>query len=147
MSFLTKQEMLDTVRRHMHLQGKPSIDPTTLNCRYQNPDGCKCAVGVFMDNYNPKLDEGYGVGLRTVKGKSGPELGTLWMDVFKETMSRVNLEDNEIFLTLSFFQYAHDSFRTQDGDFVEYFEDCLGSWVEGKGQGRGLEFKPVGELV
>lgn len=42
---MTRQEMLNKACDGIMSQGKPSIDPTTGDCRYNGGDGYHCALG------------------------------------------------------------------------------------------------------
>lgn len=89
---ITKQEIFDTVVRHLWAQGEQAIDRGV--CQYRAPGGLKCAVGILIpdDKYDPKMD------------------GSM---ILREVMFRVEL-GQEHFGFLSELQAAHDTCHNWD---------------------------------
>lgn len=54
---MTKQEIFDTVARHLFAQGEPAMDGNAA-CAYRAPKGLKCAVGALIadEHYSSNLD-------------------------------------------------------------------------------------------
>lgn len=59
---LTKQEVFETVAKHLFSQGRQALALETI-CQYRAPDGTKCAIGVLIrdDEYKAAEMEGLGV--------------------------------------------------------------------------------------
>lgn len=63
---MTKQEIFDTVARHLATQGRQAVREVTpednglpiSTCQYRTPDGLKCAVGAIMPDsiYTPDME-------------------------------------------------------------------------------------------
>lgn len=53
---MNRQEIFDTVVRHLHAQGKPCV--VNGYCRYRGPDNTRCAIGVLIldEFYTPDLE-------------------------------------------------------------------------------------------
>lgn len=53
---MTPQDIFDKVLNGLRKQGKASV--ANGSCYYRSPDGCKCAVGLLMDDkvYDPKFE-------------------------------------------------------------------------------------------
>ena len=62
---INRQEIFNTVVRHLHAQGKPSIVKGI--CRYRGPDNTRCAIGALIPDefYTPEM-EGKGVTMDSV---------------------------------------------------------------------------------
>lgn len=56
---MNRQEVFNTVYRHLLAQGCKSLDATFENCLYRGPNGLKCAAGVLIkDEFYHKGLEG-----------------------------------------------------------------------------------------
>lgn len=93
---MDKQEVFNTVAKHLFAQGKRSMKSDSVGleyCVYRAPDGCMCAVGAILPDelYNPTMDEGYGL--------------SRLMESFHEVRDFFGFE-NKSFLTA--LQVAHD---------------------------------------
>ena len=81
---MTRQEIFDTVARHLIAQGKQSSRGPTIGeksgCLYRGPNGLKCAVGVLIDDadYNPDM-EGKSANLPIVRDALSKKVSTLHM--------------------------------------------------------------------
>ena len=56
---LTKQQIFDTVHKHLLTQNKKAVDINeTANCQYRTPEGLTCAVGCLIseDKYNKRWE-------------------------------------------------------------------------------------------
>lgn len=62
---INRQEIFNTVVRHLHAQGKPCIVKGI--CRYRGPDNTRCAIGALIldEFYTPEM-EGKGVTMDSV---------------------------------------------------------------------------------
>ena len=64
---MTMQEVFNTVRDHLLMQGHKALDSTGTRCMYRAPDGTKCAAGVLiLDEYYDDF-EGNGVEIGEVR--------------------------------------------------------------------------------
>ena len=61
---MTRQEIFETVAKHLLKQGRQSKITSTsqsqwAGCMYRGPDGTSCAVGCLIpdDKYNPNMEE------------------------------------------------------------------------------------------
>lgn len=44
----TSQQVFDYVVKHLRTQGRQSLNPSTGDCLYRNPNGLSCAVGCLV---------------------------------------------------------------------------------------------------
>lgn len=56
---MTKQQIFDTVAKHLLTQKRKSIAPT--GCAYFGPDNTRCAIGILMLEHPNKYNTGWGV--------------------------------------------------------------------------------------
>lgn len=54
----TKQEIFDTVVKHLAQQKRRSVIPNTNICMYRSEEGLKCAIGCLIpdEEYNPEME-------------------------------------------------------------------------------------------
>lgn len=55
---LTEQQVLDVVYNHFVVNKGPASVMASGNCAYRGPNGCKCAVGLFIpdDRYTTQFE-------------------------------------------------------------------------------------------
>lgn len=55
---MNKQEIFETVSKHLFAQGERSYDEVECICQYRGPDGTKCAIGALIPDelYDRKMD-------------------------------------------------------------------------------------------
>lgn len=56
---MKRQEIFETVAKHLFNQGEQALSPGSGYCRYKTPDGLKCAVGILIpdEQYDEVLEE------------------------------------------------------------------------------------------
>lgn len=96
------QRLLNLSVEHIKKQGKESADD--YRCMYQNPDGSKCAAGIFIDNYDPAME-----------GKNFVELVTLYRSALTQDAVK------EPYFISRVLQCAHDD-AAWHANFVERYE-------------------------
>lgn len=69
----TKQRIFDYVVMKLAEQGKRSIGGIEGNCKYRGKNGLKCAAGHMIPDhlYNPTMDDGNGLRIKTLLGEDG----------------------------------------------------------------------------
>jgi hypothetical protein len=90
---MERQEVFDTVARHLHKQGVASVD-LDETCLYRGPDGLRCAIGVLIPDSVYRSDMEYEK-IRVIADYDG-------MPAF------IADPGNEDFLV--YLQYVHDEF-------------------------------------
>lgn len=128
---MNKQEIFDTVVRHLHAQGKPALNDA--NCRYRSDAGLSCAVGCLIPDefYDPQMEN------------QTPSMPRVKSALRASGIIKGN-EDQEDLDTLGLLgalQYAHDHWEGGDacgyawGDETPYLEDVAEqfnlTWPEG----------------
>jgi len=95
--FLTLQQILDIVVKHLLTQAEQSLDPDNSFCMYRGPRGLKCAVGILIreDLYDVNM-ENQPVGA----------LFTQWHDVI--VGSGIDADDMDACIMLNELQQIHD---------------------------------------
>lgn len=119
---MNKQEIFETVVRHLHQQGEPAVIGEG-NCRYRADDGKSCAVGCLIpdDCYDPQME---GMTSSMPRVKAALRLAGILTG---------GADDREISRLLDALQYAHDCWEGSDGrgyewgDEFGYLEDVRGT--------------------
>ncbi len=107
---MNKQEIFETVVRHLHAQGRPAMNGD--NCRYRSSDGLSCAVGCLIPDscYDSNLEN---------QTSSMPNVQKA---LCKAGILTGGDEDQKINNLLSDLQYAHDHWML-DADGGYRWED------------------------
>jgi hypothetical protein len=126
---MNRQEMFDKVVDHLAAQKRPSVD-NKLECRYRDPEGRKCAFGIFIP------DELYDPGMESIRAQSlisgscgtgevACETGVYWIPAeLKKHLSQF-AGDQSFLQTL---QGVHDSAHNINPDQPELM---VKEWAQG----------------
>lgn len=101
---MTKQEIFNTVARHLLTQGEKSM--VGDKCQYRGDRGLKCAVGVLIrdEYYDPEFDEGEGISVHWAY-RCLPKQEKLYRAIEKALSRKLYREDFELLVAL---QELHD---------------------------------------
>lgn len=141
---MTKQELFDTVTKHLLTQKCKALGDDGSMCRYKTDTGLKCAAGCLIpdDKYDPRLEQATVV---AHADDPGMEIGSQHgFDNYKFFKDLVQTEENLLFLYE--LQKIHD--RHLSTEWVEKLQS-LARWanLEWKFEDFGLTLDPNSDKV